>query len=388
MKAFNSIHKVLMTLFYILTSLLAFILICYSGYVIYDNLYKGEKAFSSRDLNQYRPTLTEEHKYSFKEILKINDDVVGWLHIENTHIDYPVTQGKNDTEYANKDVFKRNSLTGSIYLSAQNDENFKDKYNIIYGHHVDNGSMFGDLSKYIDKKYFNSHRNGFLQTPTKNYKIKIFAVAEVDAYDDVVYSIYERNRGSFTDWLNYVERNSKHYSREKKARIEKFIVFSTCKTTSTLGRTVVFADAYETDEIPQYVKDAEKNIAKGHKEIDHWAFLNLVCVLMTIFTLLPMTQTRKKYHQHKYANEIIDNVPDDESVDDLKRFKRKFKAGIIAEIVMIIIAIVAFLLTENIFKPMVIIDEWTWLMILIFAVALALDFILFRYRGKTPPEID
>ncbi len=378
-----------MTLFYIFTSLIAFILICYSGYVLVDNLYKGETAFSSRNLNQYRPLIKEGKRYTFEEIKKINEDVVGWIHINNTHIDYPVTQGDDDVEYANKDVFKKSSLTGSIYLAAQNNKDFKDEYNVIYGHHVDNGSMFGDLSKYTNKKYFLSHRDGFLQTPKANYKIKIFAVAELDAYDDLIYTLYDRNRKNYDTWLDYVKSHSKHYTRKDKERIEKIIAFSTCKTTTTNGRIVVFADAYETDEIPQYVKDAEKNVAKGHREIDHWALLNLICVLMTIVTLIPMTQTKKKYYQSKYAKKVIEEVDEDEElIDDLKRFRKKFKIGIIVEIVMIIIAIIVFILTENIFSPMVLIDKWTGLMVLIFAVALALDFVFFRYRGKTPPEIE
>ena len=76
-----------------------------------------------------------------------------WITIDNTHIDYPVLQGKDDMEYVNKDPFGEFALSGSIFLSTKNASDFSDVYNMTYGHHMENGAMFGDLTKMLDLKY-------------------------------------------------------------------------------------------------------------------------------------------------------------------------------------------------------------------------------------------
>lgn len=130
----------------VLSGILAFILIVFSGYAVYDSLFAQQAAFSSWDLSKYRPVL-KEGKLTFEELLEVNPDTVGWIVLEGTNIDYPVVQGKDDLEYANKDVFGNSSLTGSIYLTAINTRDFTNSFNLIYGHHMANGAMFGDIEK-------------------------------------------------------------------------------------------------------------------------------------------------------------------------------------------------------------------------------------------------
>ena len=68
--------------------------------------------------------------------MKLNKDVVGWITIFDTHISYPVVQGKDNQEYLNKDVFGKFSFSGSIFLDYRNACDFTDSYSIIYGHHM------------------------------------------------------------------------------------------------------------------------------------------------------------------------------------------------------------------------------------------------------------
>ena len=146
--------------------------------------------------------------------------------------------------------------------------------------------------------------------------------------------------------------------------------------------------------------------AVGHLSNEsHWAFLNLICVLLTFLIWLPFFYLRRKYRQLKYAKRTssdIDGILDkqkDELTDEenerfsdyskkLKRFRRKIHLGIIAEFLITVAAVIVFLFTENITKPMVIRDKWTWLMLLIGYLSLLIDFICFRYRGKRVTRTD
>ena len=77
-------------------------------------------AFISDDLLEYKPIPGQEENPTLDELMAINPDVVGWLTVDDTHIDYPVVQGENDMEYINKDVYGEFALPGSIFLSCVN----------------------------------------------------------------------------------------------------------------------------------------------------------------------------------------------------------------------------------------------------------------------------
>ena len=94
--------------------------------------------------------------------MKLNKDVVGWIKIFDTHISYPVVQGKDNQEYLNKDVFGEFSFSGSIFLDYRNACDFTDSYSIIYGHHMEYGAMFGDVVEFKNDDYFQEHKTGAL----------------------------------------------------------------------------------------------------------------------------------------------------------------------------------------------------------------------------------
>ena len=70
-------------------------------------------------------------------------------------------------EYINKDVYGNFALSGSIFLSSANQPDFTDPYNLIYGHHMSNGAMFGDVVEFTDEAYFTAHETGTLYLPEK-----------------------------------------------------------------------------------------------------------------------------------------------------------------------------------------------------------------------------
>jgi SrtB family sortase len=384
----------------VFTALLAACVIIYGCYMLFDNIYAGRNAFTSRNLIVYRPSEDSSSKEKFEKLQDINEDINAWLTIYDTKIDYPVAQGENDLEYANKDIFGQQSLTGSIYLSTVNDRDYSNKYNVIFGHHMINGAMFGDLDKYEDMDYFLHHRDGVLQTPEGNYNLKVFAFLRTDAYDNMVYYLDSTKRENIPMIMDYLSKNSDNYINYSNDEVTKIVALSTCADSETNGRAVVFlfatrrSNPIEDEEEVKARQEALQTSASegrlGHEvEEDHWAVLNLFCVIATLLTLLPLLFTRRKYYQLRYAKRLVEEYEKTEFeklVDDLKHFIKKMKTGVLIELIAMIAAFVVFILTEDITKPVVIFDKWTGLMIFIFSMSLLTDVVFIRYRGERPPE--
>lgn len=395
--------------------LAASLLFMYGMYVLYDIFYTGQSAFTSYDLLKYRPvqTYTEDGDVKtegFDELKRINPDTVGWLELFDTHINYPVVQGHDDLEYLNKDIYGNSTLTGSIYLSAGNSAGFDDWYNIIYGHHMDNGAMFGDIDKYLDKDYFDTHKLGMLQTENGTYDIRVLACISTDSYNGTVYNTEAGAEEIYPELKDYINEHASDSSiLPDENDGSRFICLSTCTDAVTNGRIVLFAKLEPHDPANDARADYSGTkdndsfsgiITKVMKAVGHysgsthWAFLNLVSMILTVLTLLPLLSLRKKYRQLGYsrrkAKEIREKKDTDEHTkniyDDLRSFVRKMWIGIVIELLIAAAAVVIFLFTEDMSKRVVISDKYTWLMVVTEAAALTIDFICFRYRGIRPEE--
>ena len=430
---------VLSTVLSIVSGATAFGLISYSGYVIYDSIYTNQAAFSSWDLSQYRPSVDEEGELSFDELEKVNTDTVGWLKISGTNIDYPVVQGKDDLEYASKDVFGNNSLSGSIYLTAANTRDFTNSYNLIYGHHMENGAMFGDIEKYDDSDFFNGHQTGYLITTQGVYDVNVFARVSTDAYDSGVFSAGDRKSSDFPAFLNYVQSMSVQWnegtdidgitdqvSTYLKAREEniaenghfvwskmpqyaiengaQLLAMSTCADATTNGRQLIFATMkIRTEPLPSDVllDDSSVPLAVfGHGSSAYWGLINLICTILCIIVLLPGFRTRAKYRKFNRMYNSADDSGDDSTDDSAndgkeekrltfrERLRRRENIWLLVEILLTVLTVLVFLLTENLHNRMTILDRWTPLMLLLAALVILLDIKLFAARQAEEDEDD
>ena len=92
-------------------------------------------------------------KVDFESLKKINPDIVGWIHIPGTGIDYPIVQAKDNTKYLHRTFRGKDSHVGAIFLDALCATDFSSFNSIVYGHNLKNGEMFGHLKKLYDVKY-------------------------------------------------------------------------------------------------------------------------------------------------------------------------------------------------------------------------------------------
>ena len=220
--------------------LMILLLLCYGGYSLWDTamLYKG--AFNSSDLLQYKPSADDPESLTFEELLKLNPDVCAWITVDDTHIDYPVVQGEDNMEYVNKDVQGEFAFSGAIFLDSQNKRDFSDSYNLLYGHHMEGGAMFGDVVEFRDKSYFDSHETGTLYLPGKAIPITFFACVSTDAFDSVVYHPDAQPAGDVTTLLNYLQGTAVQYRDIGVTAKDQIIGLSTCSEAVTNGRVVLF----------------------------------------------------------------------------------------------------------------------------------------------------
>ncbi|XVG96154.1 class B sortase [Eubacteriales bacterium KG127] len=217
--------------------LLAILLLLYSSYTIWDNYMIEKRAFASNDLMRYKPTREKE---SFSELKKINPDVIAWLTIPKTHIDYPVLQGKTNQEYLNKGPKGDFSISGSIFIDSQNSKEMTDQYLLLFGHHLHNGAMFGDVVKFVNKKYFDNRKTGTLMTERKKYKIKFFAVLRTTASNELIYNTSNQSQEKLAQLISYINENAVQKRDIKISDKDKIVALSTCTEATTNGRIVLF----------------------------------------------------------------------------------------------------------------------------------------------------
>ena len=118
-----------------------------SAWCVYDCWYVFEHT-SDKNLLRYKPSM-KVAAVQGEDV--ITDDMVAWLTVDGTDIDYPVMQGTDNTIYLNTDPFGKYSLGGSIFLDSRNSSDFSDEYSLIYGHHMEFGRMFGSLDDFLDR---------------------------------------------------------------------------------------------------------------------------------------------------------------------------------------------------------------------------------------------
>ena len=190
-------------------------------------------------------TADGENGASFEELLAINSDVKAWLTLDNTAIDYPVVQGENNFSYINTDVYGDFALAGSIFLDSDCDGSFNDPYSLLYGHHMENSKMFGDLDLYKDETFFNENTTGTLVLPDRTYHLQIFACLLVPASEDAIFDVNQWD-ANLNGLLDFAQENALHLHSDTLDTVRaregaQVLAMSTCSTEFTDARTILLA---------------------------------------------------------------------------------------------------------------------------------------------------
>ena len=223
----------------IMAGILILLMLSYGMYSLWDTYKIYANSFADEELLKFRPTDDGEDNPTLKDLKKLNPDVKAWIQVPKTNIDYPVVQGQDDMEYINKNVYGEFELSGAIFLSCLNKDDFSDPYNLVYGHNMKNGGMFADVADFTNKEYFEMHQKGKLYLTDATRKIRFFACMIVTAADAKIYHPDGYRKENLKDLLDYIQANAVQYRDVNVADENSLIALSTCSEAETNGRVVL-----------------------------------------------------------------------------------------------------------------------------------------------------
>ena len=193
--------------------------------------YQGQQFYKGIQ-NSY----AEQNEINFDSLTADYPDAVAWIRMDDLDtIDYPVMQSTNNDFYLHNDTSGSQSADGSIFLDYRNSSSItSDLYDIIYGHNMRDGSMFGTLTSYQDEEFFRQGSGKFtLYTPTGTYRYQIFAVDVVDPLDDV-FMVGFKDRGIFNSFVKELKANSLYETGVQADGNDQVLTLSTCSSSDRL----------------------------------------------------------------------------------------------------------------------------------------------------------
>lgn len=190
----------------------------------------------------------------FSALRQQNPDVLGWILIPGTRVSYPVVQGTDNSYYLDHTWRGGKNSVGAIFMDYRNNGDLSDFNTIIYGHRMNNRSMFGTLSQYKSRSYWQAHPYVYLTDDSGTHRYEIFAAGEVSVDSDV-YRLGLRSDSSRQSFLDSCLALSALNTGVTPHTYDKVLTLSTCTGNGHATRWVVQAvcpgQAPETPEIPQ-----------------------------------------------------------------------------------------------------------------------------------------
>ncbi len=174
----------------------------------------------------------------FASLLQQNGDVEGWLYCADTVINYVVAKGEDNDKYLRSFLDGSYNTGGTLFVDWMCGDDFSGKNTIIYGHNMRDGSMFATLLKYDNQEFFDAHPYMYLNTPSQDYRIDIFAGFVTDASSDV-YTIGFTSDEYFAQHVEKMRSMSNFRSGVEVSPEDRIVTLSTCSYVYDDARYVV-----------------------------------------------------------------------------------------------------------------------------------------------------
>lgn len=211
-----------------------------------DNNSNNNNDIDNNDNNTYYPNDYWDYlnvpfmDVNFDELLSKNPDTVGWIKVEGTKVNYPVVQYTDNDYYLKHDFRRNNNIGGWIFADYR--VNFKDfgKNTIIYGHNMNNKTMFGSIPSMLNNDYLKNSDNNYIKisTPDSNTVWKVFSIYTIAP--EVYYLKTNFKSEPYSNFLNTIKNRSIYNFNVDVNDSDKILTLSTCDNTGT-KRVVVHA---------------------------------------------------------------------------------------------------------------------------------------------------
>lgn len=170
-----------------------------------------------------------QYEKVFSTLQGINKDTVGWLTVNNTKIDYPVVQGKDNDYYLKRDYYQSKNRHGWIFMDYRNNPDELDENTIIYGHNLANQTMFGTLRYALNSYWYNKSANQIItfNTPNANMKFQIFSIYTIPTTNDYL-DVTFPSVGAYQEYIDLVKGRSIYDFNVEVTPDDKLLTLSTC----------------------------------------------------------------------------------------------------------------------------------------------------------------
>lgn len=212
---------------------------CISTWKLYGyyRSYKKAKDTYSKIAKENVKISKNERKIDFKKLKSQNQDIAGWIYIRGTTIDYPIVQGKDNEEYLHQDFNKKKSSSGTIFLDNNCKKDFTSDNNIIYGHHMKNGTMFAQLLKFREKSFLKKHNEIMIFTPDRTIHLKVISAYAQKAQNKIPVTF--ANDEQKKAYIKKIESMSEQTIKTSRINDSHIYTFVTCSYEGEDNRTYV-----------------------------------------------------------------------------------------------------------------------------------------------------
>lgn len=170
----------------------------------------------------------------------MNSECFGWISIAGTNINYPVMHTpSNPQKYLNKNFYGEYSYSGTPFLDTRCSADSTNL--IIYGHHMNNGTMFADLCNYTDYSYFTGHPTVVLETKDGAFAYSVFSVMKVKFDDDWYRFTTVGTEKSYNSRIEYAKEKSIYDTGITPVYGQQILTLSTCYGYNQDDRILVLA---------------------------------------------------------------------------------------------------------------------------------------------------
>ena len=206
------------------------------------------------DIKEIASETTDENEYikqinTYNKLKEINDEYVFWISVENTNIDYPVVQTNDNDFYLKKDFNKNKSSAGTIFMDTLN--NFMtDRNVVVYGHNMNNKTMFNNINKFKDKEFFEQNNKVIIKNTGngKEYVYEVFSVYNSDNNFDYNTVLFNENY-TFEQYIEDIKKKSIHKKNVDISAKDKIITLSTCSYEFRGAKTSIHAKLVEVKDL-------------------------------------------------------------------------------------------------------------------------------------------
>ena len=180
-------------------------------------------------------------RIDWSKLESMNDDLIGWLYIPDTKIQYPIVQGRDNDYYLSHTFDGTENACGCIFMDKDNKVDYSSDNTILHGHNMKNGTMFGSLREFEEKTYWQAHPYIWIIKEHTVMKYEIFSVGITEAASEV----YTLEFGTDESFQNYIVNRTKlgaiYETGVNVTTNDRILTLSTCTSDTEIGRRVVQA---------------------------------------------------------------------------------------------------------------------------------------------------